>query len=100
MTTNRIIAAVMSCVLFALLAWSIYSKSGDTRTLIMVSVGAVLGLVYAMFGRLPGWVVALSGSSITDDDDPSNIPARVYLPILLGVIVTAVVAFVVVIRFL
>ena len=60
----------------------------------------VLGLAYTALGRLPDWVVDYSGGSITDDDDPSNISPRVYLPVLFGVIAIAVIVFVVVLRFL
>ncbi len=59
-----------------------------------------LGSLYTAFGRLPDWIVENSGGSITDDDDPSNVSARVYLPILLGVILIAFAVFVVAVWFL
>ena len=79
--TNRIAACILSLVLLALLGWSVFAGVGDVRTWIMLGVGALLGALYAVFGRLPDWIVEYSGSSITDDDDPSNISPRVYLPI-------------------
>ncbi len=100
MTTNQIVAGALSIVLLALLGWSIFAGVGDIRTWIMLGIGSALGVLYAAVGRLPDWIVDHSGGSITDDDDPSNISPRVYLPILLGIIIVAVVGFFVVLRFL
>lgn len=100
MTTKRIVAGAMSILLLALLGWSILAGVGDVRTWIMLGLGVILGVVYTAIGRLPGWIVANSGGSITDDHDPSNISPQIYLPILFGVIIVAVMTFVVVLRFL
>ena len=97
MTSNRIAAGTLSLVLLGLLGWSIFTGVGDLRTWTMLGVGAALGLLYTAFGRVPDWIVDHSGGSITDDDDPSNISPRVFVPILLGVILVAVAAFVVVV---
>ena len=100
MTTNRIAAGALSLVLLALLGWSLFAGVGDVRTCVMLGIGAILGLLYTAIGRVPDWIVDYSGGSITDDDDPSNISPRIYLPILFSVIVVAVIAFVLVLRFL
>ena len=100
MTTNRIVSGALSISLLALLGWSIFAGVGDLRTLVMLGVGAGLGILHTAFGRIPDWIVEHSGGTITDDDDPSNMSPRVYLPILFGVIAIAVVAFFVVLRFL
>lgn len=100
MTINRIVAGSLSLLLLTLLGWSIFAGVGDLRTWIVLGIGAVLGLLYSIVGRLPNWIVDLSGGSITEDDDPSNLSPRVYLPILLGVIVVAVAVLLIVTRWL
>ncbi len=99
MNAKRIAAVILTLVLSALLGWSIFAGVGDLRTRIILCVGIALGLLYATMGRLPAWILDLADGRITDDDDPSNIPPRVYLPILFGVIAIAVIGFVVVLRF-
>jgi len=95
MNTNRIAAGVLTLFLLALLGWSVFPGVGDIRTWLMLGVGVGLGGLYTIFGKLPQWVVLNSGGSVTDDNDPSNIPVLVYMPILHGVIVAAVLALVV-----
>ena len=97
MSPTRITAGLLSLVLLGLLVWTIVRGVGDIRTQLLIGVGAVLGIAYAAYGRLPDWLISLSGGSLTADDDPSNISPRVYLPIIGGVILLAVVAFVIVI---
>jgi hypothetical protein len=92
MTPNRIVAGTLSLLLLVLLGWSIFSGIGDLRTRVILAVGVALGLLYTAFGRLPDWIVDHSGGSITDDDDPSNISPRVYMPIVFGAILVAVIA--------
>ena len=99
MTSNRIAAGVLSIVILGLLGWAIFAGVGNLHTRIILGVGAVLGILYTAIGRVPDWIIDASGGGITDDDDPSNISPRVYLPILLVVITIAVIAFIVVIRF-
>ena len=70
--------------------------AGDLHTKIILGAGAALGILYAILGRLPGWIVGRSGGFITTDNDPSNISPRVYLPILVVVISVAVIALAVV----
>ncbi|MFK7767258.1 MAG: hypothetical protein AB8B55_08550 [Mariniblastus sp.] len=100
MTTNRITAGTLSLVLLALLGWCIIAGVGDVRTWVILGVGVVLGSIYTAFGRLPDWIIDHSGGTIVDDDAPPNISPRVYFPILLGVIIVAIIVFVVVIKFL
>ncbi len=97
MSPTRITAGLLSLVLLGLLVWTIVRGVGDIRTQILIGVGAVLGIAYVAYGRLPGWLISLSGGSLVADDDPSNISPRVYLPIIGGVILLAVVVFVIVI---
>jgi len=94
---TRITAGLLALVLLGLLGWSIVGGVGDMRTQILLGVGAVLGIAYAAYGRLPDWLISLSGGSLTADDDPSNISPRVYLPIIGGAVVLAAVVLVVVI---
>ena len=100
MTSNRIAAGVLSIVLLALLGWLIFAGLGDVRTRVILAVGTCLGNIYAFFGGLPDWIIAHSDGTITADDDPANLSPRIYLPILLGVLAIAVIAFVVVLKFL
>ena len=97
MTPARIIAGLLSLVLVGLLGRSIVRGVGDIRTQILLGVGVVLGIAYVVYGRLPDWLISLSGGSLVADDDPSNISPRVYLPIIGGVILLAVVVFVIVV---
>lgn len=99
-TNKRIASGVLSLVLLTLLGWCMVARVGDLRTWVVLGFGVTLGSLYTAFGRLPDWIVENSGGSITDDDDPSNVSARVYLPILLGVILIAFAVFVVAVRFL
>ena len=100
MNTKRVFAGAFSFLLLALLGWSIFAGVGDVRTYITLGVGATLGILYTVVGRVPSWIVSNSFGTITDDDDPSNISPRIYLPILFGIIVVAVIAVVVVLNFL
>lgn len=97
MTPLRITASLLSLLLLALLVWAIARGVGDLRTQIMLGVGVVLGVVYVAYGRLPDWAISLSGRYVVADDDPSNISARVYWPIISAVILLAIVTFVVVV---
>lgn len=99
-TNKRIASGVLSLVLLTLLGWCVVARVGDLRTWVVLGSGVTLGSLYTAFGRLPDWIVENSGGSITDDDDPSNVSARVYLPILLGVILIAFAVFVVAVWFL
>jgi hypothetical protein len=91
MTPKRIAAGTLSLVLLALLIWSIVADVGDLKTKVLLAVGFVLGSIYTGLGRIPTWIIDLFSGSITDDDDPSNISPRVYLPIILGVILIGVI---------
>ncbi|MEM9943681.1 MAG: hypothetical protein AAF939_19110 [Planctomycetota bacterium] len=100
MATRRIVASALSIVILALFVWSIIGGVGDLRTKIILGVGALLGFLYAAIGRIPDWIVDFGGGTITHDDDPSNLSPRFYLPILIGVILFAAIAFYIVQRFL
>jgi hypothetical protein len=93
MTRQRVLAGILSLVLFGLLFWSVLAGGGDIRTWILLAVGGLLGSVYAAFGSLPEWIVDYTGDCITDEDDAANISMRIYLPILIGVILVAMVTF-------
>ena len=69
---------------------------GDSRTQIMLAVGAILGIIYTVYGRVPDWLILHSGGSLVADDDPRNISPRVYLSIIAAAILLSVVAVVVV----
>ena len=100
MTAKRFVALALSVLLLVFRGWSFFAAVGDVRTRVMLGIGAILGLAYTYYGELPSWLIDASGGSITDDDDPSNISPRVYLPILLIAILIAVIGFVIALRFL
>lgn len=97
MTPTRMTAGLLSLVLLGLPAWTIVGGVGEIRTQILIGVGAVLGMADAAYGRLPDWLISPSGGSLTADDDPSSISPRVYLPIIGGAILLAVVVFAIVV---
>ncbi|MCC6507774.1 MAG: hypothetical protein IT423_01605 [Pirellulaceae bacterium] len=63
---------------------------GDLKTRVILAMGVTFGSLYTALGRLPDWMVNFSRGTITDDEDPANISPRVYLPIILGAILVAV----------
>ena len=97
MTRTRVLAGLLSLVLLALLGWCLVRGVGDVRTQIMLGAGSFLGILYTVFGRLPDWLIEHSGGSLAADDDPRNIPPRLYLSAIGAVILIAVIVFVVVI---
>jgi len=95
MPPKRTIVGLLALALVGLLAWSIIRGVGDFRTRTLLAVGAVLGITYVIYGRLPEWLISLSAGSLVADDDPSNISPRIYLPIIGGAILLAVVVSVI-----
>ncbi len=89
MPLSRLLAGILAFVLLGLLAWSIFSGLGDLKLRVLLGLGVALGVWYSVLGELPEWIINSSGGSVTDDDDPSNISPRVYVPILFGVMVVA-----------
>jgi hypothetical protein len=58
------------------------------RVLEVIVIGVVVSITYVVAGgRLPDWLKRFV--NVTDDDDPSNLPVRLYLPILAAVLVVA-----------
>ena len=83
-----------------LVAVAVYSLSqGILGTLPVVGIGIVLGALYVWRGgSLPDWAYRIRNKprgeyAITRDDDPSNLPARLYLAILLVVLLLAALIF-------
>jgi len=93
MQSKRVAAGLLSTFLGVLLVWMVAQGLAGRRIQVVIGIGAGLGFVYATFGQVPGWFLAVSGSSITADDDPANISPRVYLPILAGAILIACILF-------
>jgi len=64
--------------------------SGNVQLAGLLIFGAVLGVIYVFNdARLPESLIKSSGGRLSDDDDPSNIPARVYLPLILILLAAA-----------
>ncbi|QDT45938.1 hypothetical protein Pan241w_60660 [Gimesia alba] len=95
MNSKRITAGVLVVLLLVLLSWTFIGGVGDLRLQVLLGFGIVLGLVYAIHGRLSEWILDLSGNKIVADDAPGNISPRVYLPILGAVVLIAVIIFLV-----
>ena len=94
---KRVAALVLTLGLAALgmYAWRAGGSGGDGhRALPLLCVGVALGLLYvAKGGSLPPLVRRRGGAGITDDHDPRNLPRKLYLPVLLGVILLAAAAY-------
>ena len=97
---KRIAAGLLSASLLLLLGWCLLTGAGNARTSVTLGIGALLGVTYTALGKVPEWIIKRSKGKITDDDDPSNIPAKIYLPILLAVVVFAAMVFVLAIQML
>lgn len=89
MNQSRIAAVVLSLLLLGLWIWSLITGVRDPQLHVMLGIGISLGALYAVNGQLPKWMTWVSSESLTADDDPANISARLYLPILAGVIFIA-----------
>ncbi len=83
--------AVMSLVLFI---------SGSIQDGFVLLFGFILGLVFVFRGKIPDWYIEFTqkynfytGGVITKDNDPSNISPTVYMPILLGSILIAILTY-------
>lgn len=100
MTRTRVFAGLLSLALLTLLGWCLVRGVGDVRTQIMLGVGSFLGILYTVVGRLPDWLIEHSGGSLVADDDPGNIPPRLYLSVIGAAILIAIIGFVVVIYLL
>jgi hypothetical protein len=94
---TRVLAALLTLVLLALLGWSLVRGMGGVSLQLILAGGAFLGSLYTIFGRLPDWIIACSSGYIVADDDPGNISPRIYLSVIGAAILLAVVAVVVVI---
>lgn len=90
---KRVAALLLTLGLAAIGAWSL--SQGILGALPLLVMGILLGATYVRRGgSLPDWAHRGRGSpSITRDDDPSNLPATVYPPILLGVLLLAALLF-------
>ncbi len=95
MKNRRIISGLLTILLAMLLGWYKTQGVGDGRTIVYLCIGIILGTVYTFFGRLPSWVISISNGWLNADDNPANIPPRVYLPIIAVVIFLAVTTFVI-----
>ena len=94
---KRVAAVLLTLGLVALAGYSL--SQGILGTLPVLAMGIVLGALYVWRGgSLPDWAYRIRNKprgeyAITRDDDPSNMPARLYLPILLGVLLLAALIF-------
>ena len=86
---QRLAALLLSVSLMALGVYSLAAGVREYRVLLWLGTGTFLGLLYVVRGgTLPEVVYRLSrrfgeGAGITRDDDPQNLPAKMYLLVLL-----------------
>ena len=93
MMFKRVVAGLLSLVLLVFLGATFFGVGGEDLLEVQIPLGvsAVLGIVYAWQGGLPGWAIELSG--LTRDDDPSNLSPLVYLPVLFALVLVIVLLF-------
>ena len=74
---------------------------GQYKDASIVLVGCLLGAFFIFTDKLPEWYLEFrrrmnffgSGSGIVEDDDPANISPKIYLSLISGAILIAVVSF-------
>lgn len=89
---RRVAAAVLTAGLVGVAAHAV--SVGVIGVLPVLVLGIFLGGLYvARGGSLPPWAYRLmtrrGRGSLTADDDPSNLPAKVYLSVLLAALLVA-----------
>ena len=97
---KRVAALVLTLVLCGLAIYRWHVPAGDQNPLPLLCMGIVLGTIYTIRGgSLPDFIHRAShsrfvgGTGIHADDDPRNLPLKIYLPILLAVIAAAALAY-------
>lgn len=102
---KRIVVAALVVAIAGMSALAVWRHTLDVRLGCVLATGIVLGGLYAVSPRSYGNILAAIArfryrigplsfgvdTKLTDDDDPRNISPKVYLPILLGAIVLALV---------
>jgi hypothetical protein len=90
----RIAVVALTVGLGALGFYTWWAGVGGGRTLSLLCLGVVLGLLYTVRGgSLPSIVYRFGGTAITADADRRNLSPKFYLPILMGVAVAAVAVY-------
>jgi hypothetical protein len=88
------LAALLLSLLLAALGLYLWRTGADLHTVGSLALAVTLGLLYTVRGgSLPPLVHRLYGHALTPDDDPRNLPAKLYLPILLIALAAAAGAF-------
>jgi hypothetical protein len=87
-TRKRIMVVALAVALAALGTYGWMSGTATFEMLRLIMLGVALAVVYiARGGTLPA--VAHRVANVLSDDDPRNLPPRIYLPILCGAILIA-----------
>jgi hypothetical protein len=100
---RRVCAGVACVVFIALLIAAIVGAQAPMQAIIAVGIGILLTGIYALTGSIPErlrkpWVrigpIAYGGLPLNEPDDPSNLPYKIVVPILIVVIAGAAIAIV------
>lgn len=89
-------------VVFLLVMAIIFFRINSPKDGFIMLFGVVLGTVYLVKGKIPDWYINFTqkfnfytAGILTQDNDSRNIPFAMYGPILLGIILIAISAFVI-----
>jgi hypothetical protein len=92
MSIKRLVVLLLVAGIAVLGLLAVRAGTAEPGQLAIFATGIVLGMVYLIRGgSLPDWVHRYF--DVNADDDPSNLPPRIYLPVLIAVIVIASLAF-------
>jgi hypothetical protein len=97
---RQLVAIIAMAALAAISIASTIVFGWETGAWAFCGLGLFLGLVYVLNrGKTPRWMIHISellsitgSSEITEDDDPRNLSARTYLPILVAITLLIIVA--------
>lgn len=99
-TKNKFIIVAVITVLINVLTVYIIYINGLNIELIPLLLGSIFGWTFLVKGSLPSAFIKYTefigalfqGGIVTNDDDPRNIPPKVYIPILITIITIFLIA--------
>jgi hypothetical protein len=92
MSIKRMVVLLLVVGIAVLGLLAIRAGTAEPDQLVILATGIVLGIIYLVRGgSLPDWIHRYF--NVNAEDDPSNLPPRIYLPILIAVLVIASLAY-------